>query len=26
LVTYLGGVPMIGDFIKQIGDAVKVAK
>ena len=23
LATYLGGIPMIGDFIKQISDAVK---
>jgi hypothetical protein len=26
LVTHLGGIPLIGDFIKQIGDAVKTAK
>jgi len=26
LATYLGGIPMIGDFIKQIGDAVNTAK
>ena len=26
LATYLGGIPMIGDFIKQVGNAVKSAK
>ena len=26
MATYLGGIPMIGDFIKQVGNAVKSAK
>jgi hypothetical protein len=26
MVTYLGGIPFVGGFIKQIGDAVKAAK
>lgn len=26
LVTYLGGIPVIGDFVRQIGDATKSAK
>lgn len=26
LVTKLGGIPVIGEFFKQIGDAVKTAK
>lgn len=26
MVTYLGGIPFVGGFIKQIGDAVKSAK
>lgn len=25
LVTYLGGIPIIGDFIKQVADATKSA-
>lgn len=26
MVTYLGGIPIIGEFINQIGEAVKTTK